>query len=143
MSRYQKIAWFNLAVIVVAIIVTSATIAGESHLRGYSTIGWWFVVILTLLKLTPHLFRKPPSPGGVVCDERDEFILKRAVSYAWTTFWWVFAVLCFLAFLLIGPQKSVPTIALPLLALGAGLFLKIACSVAILVQYGRRVKDEQ
>jgi hypothetical protein len=143
MNRYQKIAWFNLIVIAATVFVISAAIAVEFHLRGDSTIGWWFVTILALLKLTPHRFKKPQSPGGVVCDERDEFILKRAVSYAWATFWWVFVALCFLAFLILGPQKSVPTIALPLLALGAGLFLKAACSVAIVVQYGRGGKDEQ
>jgi hypothetical protein len=143
MNRYQKIAWFNLIVIAAMIIVTSAAIAVELHVRGYSTIGWWLVVLLALLQLTPHLFKKPQSPGGVVSDERDALILKRAVLYAWTAFWWVFVVLCFLLFLLIGPKSFMPTITLPLMALGAGLFLKAACSVAILVQYGRGGMDER
>lgn len=142
MNRHQKIAWFNLIVIAAAIIVTSAAVGVELHLRGYSTIGWWFVAILALLKLTPHLFKKPPSPSGVVSDERDEFILKRAVRHAWAAFWWVFVGFCFLLFLLVGPRSSVPTITLPLIALGAGLFLKTACSIAILVQYGRGGRDE-
>ena len=137
MNRYQKIAWFNLIVIAAAVIVTSIAIAVEFHMRGYSTIGWWFVAILVLLKFTPYLFKKPPSLSGVVCDERDDLILKKAVSHAWAAFWWVFVVSCFLLWFIIGPEKSVPVIALPLMALGAGLFHKIACSVAILIQYGQ------
>jgi hypothetical protein len=143
MNRYQKIAWFNLIVILIAVIVTAVAIAVEFHLRGYSTIGWWSIGILALLQLTPHVFKKPQSPAGVVTDERDELILKNAVARAWMAFWWVFVALCFVAFLVVGPRNSVPTIALPLIALGAGLFLKIACSVAILVQYGRSQRGKE
>jgi hypothetical protein len=137
MSRYQKIAWFNLGVIATAVIVTSVAIIVEFHIRGYSTIGLCFVGILLLLQFTPRMFKKPQSPSGVVSDERDELILKKAVSHAWIAFWWVFVVLSFVLFLIVGPRNSVPTIILPLIALGAGLFLKVACSVGILIQYGR------
>jgi hypothetical protein len=136
MSRYQKIAWFNLIVIAVAIIATSMAIAVEVHIRGYSTIGPWFAGILVLLNFTPRLFKTPQSPGGVVCDERDELILARAAARAWITLWWLFVVLSVLLFLIVGPRASVPTITLPLMALAGGLVHKIACSVAILNQYG-------
>jgi hypothetical protein len=142
MNRYQKIAWFNLIVIAATIIITATAIAVESHVRGYSTTGPFFVGILVLLKLTPYLFKKPQSPGGVVCDERDGLIVARAVSYAWAAFWGLFVGSCFLLWFIIGPQNSVPTIALPLMALAGGLFHKVACSVAILAQYGRRAKGE-
>jgi len=142
MNRYEKIAWFNLIVIATTIIVTATAIAVEIRMRGYSTVGWWFVAMLALLKLTPRLFKKSESPGGIVTDERDDFIVKRAVSWAWTAFWWVFVAGCVALFLLIGPRDSVPTITLPLLAFGAGLFLKTACSIGILVQYGRGGEGE-
>ena len=141
MNRYQKIAWLNLIVITATILVTSIAIAVEFRIRGYSTIGLFFLGPLLLLKFTPHMFKMPQSRGGVVSDERDDLILRRAVSHAWAAFWWVFAGPCFVLWFIIGPQNSVPTIALPLMALGAGLFLKIACSVAILVQYGRGDRD--
>jgi hypothetical protein len=142
MNRYQKIAWFNLVVLAAAIAATSTAVAVEFQVRGYSAMGWWFVTLLALLKFTPHLFKRPQSPGGVVSDERDDLILKRAVSYAWTAFWWLFVALCFLSFLIIGPESFVPTITLPLIALGAGLFLKAACSVAVLALYARGGTDE-
>ncbi len=137
MNRYQKIAWFNLIVITVTIVATSTAIALEFHIRGYSTIGLWFVALLALLQLTPYLFKKSESPGGVVSDERDDLIVTKAALRAWAAFWWVFVASCVLAFLIIGPRNSVPTIALPLMALAGGLFLKAACSVVILIQYGR------
>jgi len=142
MNRYQKLAWFNLIVITVTIITTTTAIAMEIHWRGYSTIGIWFVAILVLLKFKPFLFKKPQGQNKVVCDERDEFIIKRAVSFAFKAFWWIFVLSSFLLWWFIGPRNSVPTLTLPLMALGGALFITIVCSVAILFQYGRGGKGE-
>jgi hypothetical protein len=143
MNRFQKIAWFNLAVITATIIITSTAIAIEIHMRGYSTIGPCFVAILALLKVTPFLFKKPQGQSRVVCDERDHFIRNRAVSFAYTVFWYVLFIFCFLLWFIIGPESSVPTITLSLMAFGGILFIKTVCSVAILVQYGWKGKDNE
>lgn len=145
MNRYQKLAWFNLIVITATILITTTAVAIEIHLRGYSTMGLYFVAPLVLLRLKPFLFKKPESRSGVVCDERDIFIVKRAVSFAYTIFWIVFFVSSFAVhiFMGMGPKSSVPTITLPLMAVGGALFMKILCSVAILVQYGWGGKDGQ
>jgi hypothetical protein len=143
MNRYQKLAWWNLIVITFTIIITSAAVAIEIYIRGYSTIGPCFIVILALLKLNPFLFKKPQGRNKVVCDERDSFIQKRALSFAYTTFWIVFFISSFLLFLIIGPKSSVPTITLPLMVFGGAVFMKIVCSAAILVQYGRGGKGEE
>jgi len=141
MNRYQKLAWWNLIIITVTIIITSTAIAIEFHIRGYSTIGPCFVAILALLRFNPLLFKKPQGRDKVVCDERDSFIRKRALSFAYTTFWIVLVLSSFLLFIIIGPKNSVPTITLSLMAIGGGLFMKIVCSVAILVQYDWGDKD--
>jgi hypothetical protein len=145
MNRYQKLAWYNLIVITAAIIVTSTVIAIELRTRGYSTRGLYGVAILALLKIKPFLFKKPQGQDKVVSDERDNFIVKRAVSFAYTTFWIVFFVSSFAVhiFMGMGPKSSVPTITLPLMAVGGALFMKIVCSVAILVQYGRGQRGEK
>jgi hypothetical protein len=144
MNRYQKAAWYSLSVISATAVVTAAGIAVELRIRGYSTIApWLFVGGLMLLKLSRFLFKKPQSPSGVVTDERDHQIVQKALAFAWMVFWWVFVGSCFLSFLLVGPRSSVPTMTLPLTAIGAGLFLKIVCSIAILVQYGRGDKGEE
>ena len=143
MNRYQKLAWWNLIVITFTIIITTTAIAIEFHIRGYSELGLYFIAPLVLLRFNRFLFKKPQSEGGVVSDERDSFIIKRAVSFAYTTFWIVFFVSSFAVhiFMGMGPKSSVPTITLPLMAVGGALFMKIVCSVAILVQYGRGGKD--
>jgi hypothetical protein len=145
MNRYQKLAWFNLIVIAATIIITTTAVVIELYIRGYSTIGPCFFVIIALLRLKPFLFKKPQSEGGVVSDERDSFIVKRAVSFAYTTFWIVFFVSSFAVHIFMGmePDSSVPTITLPLMAVGGALFMKILCSAAILVQYGREPKGEK
>ena len=145
MNRYQKLAWFNLIVITATIIITTTAIAIEFHIRGYSTIGWWFVVIGALLSHNRFLFKKPQGQNKVVCDERDKFIIKRAVSFAYTTFWIVFFVSSFAVhiFMGMGPKSSVPTITLPLMAIGGAVFMQVVCSVAILVQYGRGGKENE
>jgi len=143
MNRMQKIAWFNLIVITATIIITSAAIAIEFHIRGYSQIGPYFVAMLAMLKITPLLFKKPQGQSKVVCDERDDFIVQRAISFTNTAFWLVFILSCFLLWLAIRPESSVPTITLSLMAAGGALFVKAVCSVAILIQYGRGNKDGQ
>ncbi len=144
MNRYQKLSWFNLIVITSTIVLTSTAVAIELRIRGYSTIGLWFVGLLALFRLKPFLFKKPHGQDKVVCDERDILIINRAKSFAYTTFWIVFWVSSFAVHILkgMGPKSSVPTITLPLMAVGGALFMQILCSIAILVQYGRGGQDE-
>ena len=143
MNRYQKLAWWNLIVITFTIIITTAAFAIEFRVRGYSTLGIYFIAPLVLLQFNRYLFKKPQSAGGVVSDERDSLIIKRALAFTFMTFWWVFLISSFLLWWFIGPRNSVPTIILPLMVLGAGIFMKIVSSVAILVLYGRSIEGEK
>ncbi|MHC4331249.1 MAG: hypothetical protein ACYSWW_24355 [Planctomycetota bacterium] len=142
MNRYQKLAWWNIIVITFTIIITTAAIAIEFHIRGYSTLGIYFIAPLVLLKFNRFLFKKPQVEGSVVSDERDSLIIKRALVFTFMAFWWVFLISSFLLWWFIGPRNYVPTITLPLIVFAAALFMKIVCSVAILVQYGREPKGE-
>ena len=139
MNRYQKIAWFNLIVMIGTIIITAIAVTIEFGLRGYSTIGLYFVGLLAFLRFSPFIFKKPHGKDTVVCDERDSFIIKRALSIAYTFFWIVFFVSSFTVYIFtgMGPKSTVPAITLPLMAIGGGLFMKMVCSIAILVQYGK------
>jgi hypothetical protein len=143
MNRYQKLAWWNIIVITLTIIITTAAIAIEFRIRGYSTLGIYFIAPLVLLKFNRFLFKNPHSEEGVVSDERDSLIIKRALAFTFMAFWWVFVISSLLLWWFIGPRNSVPTITLPLMALGGGVFMKIVCSVAILVLYGKSVEGEK
>jgi hypothetical protein len=142
MNRYQKLAWWNIIVITFTIIITTAAIVIEFHIRGYSTLGIYFIAPLVLLQFNRYLFKKPQSEDGVISDERDSLIIKRALAFTFMTFWWVFLISSFLLWWFIGPRNSVPTITLPLMVLGGGIFMKIVFSVAILVLYGKSVEGE-
>ena len=145
MNRYQKLAWFNIIVITATIVITTAGVIVEIRWRGYSTIApWFFVAILLLLKLKPFLFWKPESEGGVVSDERDSFIVQKAVSFAYTTFWYVFIFFSLAVHILKGwGRGSVQAGILPLMAIGGVLFIQIMCSASILVQYSQGTKGDQ
>jgi hypothetical protein len=142
MNRLQKMSWFNIIVIISTIIITTTGIMVELEIKGYSdNCLWFFVIPLLLLRLKPFLFKKPQGRDKVVLDERDFDITKKALAIAYKIFWYVFIALSFLLFLIIGPRNSVPAITLPLIAIGSALFIQVACSAAILVQYGRGGKD--
>ena len=144
MNRYQKLAWFNIIIIIASIGITTAGIIVEIRWRGYSTIApWFFVAILLLLRLKPFIFMKPESKDGVVSDERDNFIVQRAGSFAYTTFWYVFLFSSFAVHVFKGGRGSVPVITLPLMVIGGALFMKIMTSMSILVQYSRGGKGEK
>ncbi|MHC4241741.1 MAG: hypothetical protein ACYS3N_08190 [Planctomycetota bacterium] len=144
MNRYQKLAWFNLIVITAALVITPAAVIVEIRWRGYSTIApWFFIVILLLIKLKPFLFNKPESEGGVVSDERDSFIVQRALSFAYKTFWFVFIVSTLAVHIFKRWGRGfVPAITIPLMVLGGAMFTQIMVSAAILVQYGWKIKGE-
>lgn len=144
MNRYQKMAWFNLVVIISTIILITTVVTIEIRTRGYSKIGFWCLAPLVLLRFNRLFFRKPQGEDVVVSDERDAFIIKRALSFAYTAFWIVFFLTSFAVFVStgMGPKSTVPAITLPLMVIGGAFFMKIVCSIAILVQYGRGGKDE-
>jgi len=143
MNRYQKLAWFNLIVITATILITALAIAVEVRVRGYSTIGFWvFVALLLPLKLKPYLFKK--SEDKVLSDERDSFIVQRATSFAYKSFWFVFFASSLAVHIFKGwGRDSVPAGILPLMAIGGALFIIIVSSISILFQYGRGAKGEK
>ena len=143
MNRYQKLAWFSLIVIAVTIIVTAAAVAIEFRIRGYSEYGIWFIAIMAILNYNRYFFKKPHGQDTVVCDERDSLIVEKSVASAYKAFWIALIVSTLSLFFIIGPRNSVPTISLPLVAIGGGVFMKIAYSVSILFRYGRGAKHAE
>jgi len=142
-NRYQKIAWFNLIVIAATIIVTSIAVAVEFHVRGYSTVGLWFVALLALLKLTPYLFKKSESPGGVVSDERDDFIVKKALLASFISLAVILGVAFVTAFLTLGLTHTVSITmdGLSAVVYYVSVIFVLVLSLAVLVQYGWRASD--
>lgn len=143
MSRAQKIARFNLIVILIALSL-SAIAVGVFYFvvdlpirRAFG--GFGFMGITGLMGLSPLLYKK--GRGKVSFDERDELINYRAVLAAYSVFWLVFTAACMIPWLIIGPSGSISVNVLPIMLFGIGITLMLVHSLVILVQYGRGGKD--
>src|SRR2546425_8536314 len=87
MSRMQKFAWFNLAVIALTLLVVLSLLP----FLGYRAMGG--LGCLGLIGFGPLFFRK--KPGQVVTDERDHLIQWRSWIFAYAPFLVLFVLLAF------------------------------------------------
>src|ERR1700730_5327130 len=101
MSRMQKFAWFNLAVIALTLLVVLSLLP----FLGYRAMGG--LGCLGLIGFGPLFFRK--KPGTVLTDERDHLIQWRSWILAYALFWVVFVLTAvFLSAFIYGQDGAVP-----------------------------------
>jgi hypothetical protein len=144
MNRWQKIAWFNLIVIVagsVIGVVAAWTLPPDERLMPPNRVTVVVVISLVLVAMAKTIFRK--ADKGVDFDERDGQIRRRAKLLGWMGLalgMWATTMFCYLA---VGPMGSFPPLALPIIPLVGVALDVIAESVATLIQYGWRGKGEE
>jgi hypothetical protein len=128
MSRMQKFAWFNLAVIGLTLLVVGLLFPW----LGYKAMGG--LGCLGLFGLGPLFFRQ--QPGVVVADERDHLIRWRAWIFAYSLFWVVFVLAAaVLSAAVYGENGAVPVIVVRFSVFLALMLVYALASIAILVQY--------
>ncbi len=144
MNKAQKIARFNLIVILIALTLSAIAVSVfyfvvdlpiRSALGGFGFMG-----ITGLMGLSPFLYKK--ERDKVSFDERDELINYRAVLAAYSVFWLVFTAACMIPWSIIGPSGSISVNVLPIMLFGIGITLALVHSLVILVQYGRGIKEK-
>lgn len=145
MNRAQKIARFNLIVILTALIL-SITAIGIFYFAFGVPIqgalgGFGFIGICGLMGLSPLLYKK--EPGKVSFDERDQLIHKRAIIVAYSLFWLAFTAACMIPWWILETGATIPVVILPTILLGGFLIVQLIQSVSILVQYGWSDKGEK
>jgi hypothetical protein len=129
----QKVAWFNLAVLSTAVltcIVLIPLIGLPAALGAFGICG--------LCGFVPLFYRR--RSNGVLLDERDQFILRKANLAGLWTFWELFVAACMITWGVIRyvkHQETVPVDVLPILVLGGWLSFMFTQSIATLIQYGR------
>jgi len=141
MNKLQKMAWCQLAIIVVTLSATTTTIAILNYKYGMPAArsGLGILGFLGLLGLTEIIFR--PKREKNEFDERDALIQKRSTLLAYSAFWVIFVLGSMTAWGIIGPEGHISVNVLPLMVGSAGILVISVRSVAILVQYGRGGKS--
>ena len=144
MNKTQKEAWFSLGGSLLMAAMYSFVTIQLFVIRKPPGLIHGFVVLLSALLFVVSNYvvcRKKQSPREVVKDERDKLIEKRAAIAAFAAFVLLllstYIVLCFV----VGLDGSIPVWSIPIfLIIVAMPAITAVYSVAILVQYGRRVK---
>jgi hypothetical protein len=144
MNRIQKMSWWILIWISAGTILAATTIAVLHFIIGLpwsiAQAGLGFLGITGFAGLAPLIFKK--DTGKVTCDERDQLINNRAAVAGFCAAFFVTGLACMLPFTILGTQATIPITWLPMIFMVAGLTSFFVHSVAILVQYGRRDKNE-
>jgi hypothetical protein len=86
MSAWQKLAWFNLAVIASTVVLVVALIPVLGTTRAQGGLG-----LLGLLGLAPLFLRRR---SVVIDDERDQLIRLRSGLIGFSIFWLAFVAGC-------------------------------------------------
>jgi hypothetical protein len=102
------------------------------------------LVPLAVVTLAVLLFARRQSRAEPESDERDKMIIKNAALIGLLTGWLLLGLLVLILGIALGQTGAVPVYVLTLLLFGVFFFVTVPIyAVAILVQYGREVKDER
>ena len=136
MSRMQKFAWFNLAVIALTLVFVCSLLP----FLGYRAMGG--LGCLGLIGFGPLFLRK--KPGQVVTDERDHLIQWRSWIFAYAVFWVVLVLVAVvLSAVVYGEDGAVPVSVVRISVFWAFMLVYALASTAILVQYAGGSRDAE
>jgi hypothetical protein len=137
MNRWQKIAWFELIVIVIGSVISviaAGTLPPEERLMPPNRLTVVLVISFVLVGMSKTIFRK--ADKGVDFDERDGQIHRKAKFFGWAGCGLGMVATIFVCYISVGPMGSFPPLALPIIPLvGVGLYI-IVGSAAALILYG-------
>jgi len=145
MNRLQKIARFNLIIILIALSLSAIAIGVAYFVVGMpirrALGGFGFIGICGLTALSPILYKK--EQGNVDFDERDLLIQRRASLGAYTIFWVLFVLAAMIPFFVLGPDGAVSVKYLAAMVFGGMVTVGLVQSIVTLEEYGWRNKDDE
>ena len=145
MNRAQKIARFNLIVILTALVLSTIAVSVlyfvvDLPMRR-AVGGFGFIGICGLMGLSPLLYKK--EGGKVSFDERDLMIMRNASLGAYSIFWFLFVLAAMIPFFVLGPKGMVSVKYLAAMVFGGMIIVVLVQSVITLGAYGWREKGEK
>ena len=144
MNRWQKIAWYNITVILLTFVLATISVTVLAFKYGFpkAFAGLGMLGFLGLLGLSAVIFKKPTAQ--VDFDERDKLIFYKSLQITYALFWPIFTAGCMIPWFIIGPfNKTVPTNVFPIMLGSIGITLTFIQSLATLIQYGFKSKGEK
>ena len=137
MNRWQKIAWFELVVIVIGSVmsvIAAGTLPPEERLMPPNRVTVVIIISFILVGISKTIFRK--SDSGVDFDERDAQIHRRAKLFGWAGCGLGMTATIFVCYISVGPMGSFPPLALTIIPLVGVATYIIVGSAAALILYG-------
>jgi uncharacterized membrane protein YccF (DUF307 family) len=143
MNRAQKMAWLLVATTSLALALSGAGVVILYFIIGMpkALAGIGFIGIAGLGGLAPLIFKK--DKGKVTCDERDRLINQRAALASFALSYLFVGLACMIPFSIVGAKATISAVWLPMIFGGAGIVAFFVHSVAILLQYGWRNKENE
>lgn len=142
MNRAQKIAWFSLIMLTLALglsfIAVNVLYFGFGQPMRRAAGGFGFIGIMGLSALAPVLFKK--DKGKVELDERDLLIKNKATLAAYCGFWSAFVIAAMVPFFIYGPDGVVSVKYLCGMVFGGMFIVILVQSLVTLQEYGWRDK---
>ncbi|MCK4291963.1 MAG: DUF2178 domain-containing protein [Planctomycetes bacterium] len=145
MNRSQKMAKFNMIVILIALALGVIAVGVLYFIVGHplqrALGGFGFIAICGLAGLSPVLYRK--ERGKVGFDERDLLIQKKASLRAYTIFWVLFVLAATIPFFVLGPDGAVSVKYLAAMVFGGMATVILVQSIVTLEEYGWGGKENE
>lgn len=143
MNRIQKMAWWIVVWISVGVVSAVIAIAVSYFKAGMpkALAGLGFLGVAGFGGLGPLIFRK--DEGKITCDERDKLINSRAAVAGFGAAYLVTGLACMMPFSILGIDTTISITWLPMIFASAGLTSFFVHSIAILIQYGWKGKDNE
>lgn len=145
MNREQKMAWFTLIMLTLALasslIAVSVLYFGFGHPMRRAVGGFGFIGIMGFSGLAQLLFKK--DKGKVKLDERDLLIKNKAMLAAYWGFWPIFVIAAMVPFFIYGPDGMVSVLYLCWMVFGGMFIVMLVQSIVTLEEYGWGNKGEK
>ena len=145
MNRWQKIAWFTLVMLVLALVLSLIAVSvlyfGFGLPLRRAAGGFGFIGLMGFSGLAPLLFRKDKQE--VQLDEKDLLIKRKAMLAAYWGFWPLFVLAAMAPFFIYGPDGMVSVKYLCWMVFGGAFVVMLVQSIVTLEEYGWRGEREK